>query len=101
LSPTDLHHLSATVGVPTTISLESTPGSGAIWYGPAQFPGADLRELPSVAIDPGVGGRARQQFLFVPKQPGVFVVTFQLRRAWEDAVRREASFRITVHREST
>ena len=88
--------LTGRVGAPVRILLESTPGTGAIWYAPVAPPHATIDTLDSIPAGPGIGGRVQQVFLFRADVPGTYVLDFHLKRAWEPVVRRERHFVIQI-----
>ena len=92
----DGQHLTGCVGVPVRILLESTPGSGAIWYAPAPPPGTTIDSLDSIVAGPGIGGSVQQVFLFRADAPGIYTLDFQLKRAWEPVVRDERSVIVRI-----
>jgi predicted secreted protein len=88
--------LTGRVGAPVRILLESTPGTGAIWYAPVAPPHATIDSLDSISAGPGIGGPVQQVFLFRADAPGTYTLNFQLKRVWEPVVRRERHFVIQI-----
>ncbi len=88
--------LTGCVGVPVRILLESTPGSGAIWYAPTPPTGTTIDSLDSIPASPGIGGSVQQVFLFQADAPGIYTLDFQLKRTWEPVVRDERSVIIRI-----
>jgi hypothetical protein len=89
LSTANEDRLTGRVGVPVRILLESTPGTGAIWYPSSVPPGTTIDSLDSIPISPGIGGSVHQVFLFQADVPGTYTLDFQLKREWEPVVRGE------------
>jgi len=81
--------LTGSVGEPVRISLDSTPGTGAIWYAPVAPPHATIDSLDAIPASPGIGGSVHQVFLFRADAPGTYTLGFQLKREWEPDVRGE------------
>ena len=71
------------VGVPQTVSLPATPGTGYAWDAGTLPPGLQATGSKTVPNQPGLaGGRAQQLMTFVSSAPGEAEITFVLRRAW-------------------
>ena len=71
------------VGVPQTVSLPATPGTGYAWDAGTLPPGLQTTGSKTVPNQPGLaGGRAQQLMTFVSSAPGEAEITFVLRRAW-------------------
>ena len=81
--------LTGIVGEPVSILLESTPGSGAIWYAPEAPPHTTLEGLDAIPGGGGIGGAVKQVFVFQADAPGTYQLGFRLKREWETAVREE------------
>ena len=77
------------VGEPVSILLESTPGTGAIWYAPAAPPHTTIESVDAIPAGRGIGGAVLQVFEFRADAPGTYELSFQLKREWETAVREE------------
>jgi hypothetical protein len=92
----DGDRLTGSVGEPVRICLESTPGTGAIWYAPAAPPHATIDSLDAIPASPGIGGSVHQVFLFRADAPGTYTLSFQLKREWEPVVRSERRFVIRI-----
>ncbi len=84
------------VGEPVRISLESTPGTGAIWYAPAAPPNTTIESLDAIPAGQGMGGPVHQIFLFRAEAPGTYELCFQLKREWETVVRAERQLVIRI-----
>jgi hypothetical protein len=89
LPTADEERLTGRVGVPVPILLESTPGTGAVWYAPAAPPGTTIDSRDSIPISPGIGGAVHQVLLFQADAPGTYTLDFQLKREWGPVVRGE------------
>jgi hypothetical protein len=95
MSQADADVLTGRVGQPVSIRLESTPSSGALWYASSPEPPAELSARDPIVRDAAPGGRVDQLFEFRASAPGIYRLRFDLKRAWEPAVRRQRH--ITVH----
>ena len=60
------------VGEPVSILLESTPGTGAIWYAPPAPPDTTIMSLDAVPGGGGIGGAVHQVFEFQADAPGTY-----------------------------
>jgi Chagasin family peptidase inhibitor I42 len=78
-----------------TVDLESTPGSGTIWY---YVPISGAPELAQEDRKPSanIGGTLVQTFVFRIGAPGIYLLQFELKRAWENIVRRRISVTVSV-----
>ena len=87
---------SARSGEEFAVDLESTPGSGAIWY---FVPFSDAAVLVREDRKPSdnIGGALIQTFVFRVDAPGTYLLHLELRRAWEEIVRRRVSVTATVN----
>ena len=86
---------SARVGEEFAVDLESTPGSGAIWY---CVPFSDAVILAREERKPSddIGGTLLQTFVFHADAPGTYLLHFELKRAWEKIVRSRVSVTVSV-----
>jgi predicted secreted protein len=86
---------SARSGQAFTVDLESTPGSGTIWY---YVPTSGAPELAQEDRKPSadIGGTLVQTFVFRIGAPGTYLLQFELKRAWENIVRRRISVTASV-----
>lgn len=90
------NQLTGKVGSPVQILLESTPGTGAIWYAPPSPPHTTITSLDSKPLGSGVGGSVQQVFVFQADAPGTYTLDFRLKREWETEVRRERKVVIRI-----
>ena len=95
----EIEHLSARVGKPLRVRLESIPGTGAIWYLLKSPAHASVEPADSEAMSSGVGGAVRQVFVFQADADGTYELDFELKRSWETVVRRRR--RVVVRVESS
>jgi len=86
---------SAHPGEEFAIDLESTPGSGAIWYY-VPISGAPTLAREERKPSDNIGGTLIQTFVFRAGAPGTCLLHFELRRAWEEIVRRRVSVTVSV-----
>ena len=84
------------MGEPVSILLESTPGTGAIWYAPAAPPQTTIESVDAIPASRGIGGAVQQVFEFRADAPGTYELSFQLKREWETAVREERQVVIQI-----
>jgi hypothetical protein len=90
------YELTGIVGAPVSILLESTPGSGAIWYAPEAPPHTTLESLDAIPEGGGIGGAVTQVFEFRADAPGTYELGFRLKREWETAVREQREVVIQI-----
>jgi hypothetical protein len=89
--------LEAVTGQEVEVALESFPGSGAIWHHHNAAP--EILELlgeTRTAADKSIGGAVRQSCRFTSHQPGSSELSFELKRPWEQEVRRRKTFVVRV-----
>ena len=97
MSPTaSSDELTGIVGEPVSILLQSTPGTGAIWYAPEAPPQSTIESLDAIPEGGGIGGAVHQVFEFQADAPGTYELSFQLKREWETAVREERQVVIQI-----
>ena len=83
IDPAQGQTVTLTVGVPQTVSLPATPGTGYAWDVGTLPPGLQTTGSKTVPNQPGLaGGRAQQLMTFVSSAPGQGEVVLVLRRAW-------------------
>jgi predicted secreted protein len=87
--------ISAQVGKPFTVVLESVPGAGYRWKVDVDQEALELQERkhePAFAI----GGSLREQFVFLPHKPGVYVIRMRYGRPWEASTHKSKELRVSV-----
>lgn len=89
------YHFACQHGQELTITLASTPGSGAIWLLVAgRDDRVSLREEREPS--PGVGGQTDQHFILTFADPGTYTLDFDLKRPWEVAIQSRVRAIVTV-----
>jgi predicted secreted protein len=74
----------ARVGEPFAVELEAIPGAGYVWslpHPPDTLPVVEATTQPGR----GIGGGARQEFIFRPTTPGSATLVIEYGRPWESA----------------
>jgi predicted secreted protein len=87
---------SASAGQEFVVDLESTPGSGAIWYY-VPLPGVTMLAREERKPSASIGGTLVQTFVFRAETAGTYVLNFELKRVWESTVRRRVSVTVSVN----
>jgi hypothetical protein len=85
----------ATVGTPFSVTLRSAATGGYQWHPqvPTILEPAGHRREAGVT---GVGGAAPEVFDFLPSAPGVGVLQFALKRAWEATPQQTLEYTVEV-----
>ncbi len=82
------------VGQKFTIDLEAIPGAGYMWELTQHPDQIELVRQEVVSISKEIGGNSTQRFTLVASQPGIYSLSFGLKRRWEKSPVRTAEFSI-------
>jgi hypothetical protein len=78
------------------IALDATPGSGAMWF-PSTVPDDAMLAPGRIIPDPqSIGGGAVQEFHFSAPSSGTYVIAFELKRPFDNVVRRQRHVTIRI-----
>jgi len=82
-------------GAEFTISLQSTPSSGAIWY-MGQLPDGLSFIEEKRAVRDSIGSETSQIFTFYARNPGSYTLKFEYKRTWEQEIRKQKDISVQV-----
>ena len=76
------------------IDLEAIPGAGYMWEFVQHPEEIELVDQKLISISKAIGGTSTQRFILVARQPGNYILVFELKRRWEKTSVKTSEFEI-------